>query len=66
MAYACANCQIEHANPRALVQHMLERHNSPFIEGDEKLTRISKEEVEKLEPTRKAKMKELLGEFGVI
>lgn len=34
MAYKCGNCGIEFANKAELVEHMIEVHNSPFIEGD--------------------------------
>jgi len=34
MGYNCGNCRIEFSNKRELVEHMLDAHNSPFIEGD--------------------------------
>lgn len=34
MAYACSNCNIDHPNKRELVEHMHEKHNCTFLEGD--------------------------------
>ncbi len=34
MAYKCGNCNIEFANKREFIEHMIDVHNSPFIEGD--------------------------------
>jgi len=41
MAYDCANCGISNESPKALVQHMLDKHDSPFLEGDERLIALS-------------------------
>jgi len=41
MAYDCANCGTSNESPRALVQHMLDKHDSPFLEGDERLIALS-------------------------
>jgi hypothetical protein len=30
----CANCNITFSTKRELIEHMLDVHNSPFIEGD--------------------------------
>jgi len=34
MGYKCGNCNVEFQNKREFVEHMLDVHNSPFIEGD--------------------------------
>jgi len=34
MGYKCGNCNIEFSNKREFVEHNLDVHNSPFIEGD--------------------------------
>ena len=34
MGYKCGNCNIEFANKREFIEHNLDVHNSPFIEGD--------------------------------
>lgn len=34
MAYNCGNCAIEFKTKRELVEHMIEKHDSPFYEGD--------------------------------
>lgn len=34
MGYKCGNCNIEFSNKREFVEHNLDAHNSPFIEGD--------------------------------
>lgn len=41
MAYTCANCGSDNDSPRALAAHMLEKHDSPFLEGDERLIGLS-------------------------
>jgi len=43
MAYSCANCNIDHQTKKALVNHMIDVHNSPFLEGDEKHVKLSKD-----------------------
>lgn len=41
MAYACSNCVVEFDNPKSLVDHMVEKHDSPFLDGSPKLVDLS-------------------------
>jgi len=34
MGYKCGNCNVEFSNKREFIEHNLDVHNSPFIEGD--------------------------------
>jgi len=34
MGYKCGNCNIEFSSKREFIEHNLDVHNSPFIEGD--------------------------------
>lgn len=34
MAYECSSCAISHGTKKELVQHMLEKHNCVFTEGE--------------------------------
>lgn len=34
MGYKCGNCNIEFSNKREFVEHNIDVHQSPFIEGD--------------------------------
>ena len=34
MGYKCGNCNIEFPNKRAMIEHMIIVHNSPFVEGE--------------------------------
>lgn len=36
MAYKCGNCNVEFLTRKALNKHMVEVHNSIFLEGDER------------------------------
>lgn len=41
MAFDCASCSISNASRKALVEHMIEKHDSPFLDGDERLIALS-------------------------
>ncbi len=34
MGYKCGNCNIDFSCKRDMIEHMIDSHNSPFIEGD--------------------------------
>jgi len=34
MGYKCGNCNLDFSNKREFIEHNLDVHNSPFIEGD--------------------------------
>lgn len=34
MAYECSNCNISHSTKNELLDHMHEKHNCTFLEGD--------------------------------
>lgn len=42
MAYSCGNCGLDHQTKKQLVQHMVDVHNSPFLEGDDGHIKMSK------------------------
>jgi len=65
MAYTCANCGTDNESPRALAQHMLEKHDSPFLEGDERLIALSAAEVNKEKDLgKKARLTEKFAAHG--
>ena len=65
MAYTCSNCGTDNDSPRALVQHMLEKHDSPFLEGDERLIALSAAEVTKEKDLgKKARLTEKFAAHG--
>ena len=63
MVYKCGSCNEEFDNLKAQVEHMVEKHNSPFTEGDEKLIRMSINHAVK---TKNTKVLGKLQELGVI
>lgn len=63
MGYKCANCGIDFPAKRQLVEHMIDVHNSPFVEGDEKMISMSKAHIGK-DNAKKAKFSELYESNG--
>lgn len=65
MAYNCANCGRDQASPRALAEHMTNEHDSPFLEGDERLIALSADAVKKMpDKNRAAKLSEKFADHG--
>ena len=48
MGYKCGNCNIDFSNKREWIEHNIDVHNSPFVEGDfsEDSDKILKERVD--------------------
>lgn len=53
MAYKCSNDGAEFQSKKELVAHMIDKYNSPFIEGDEALVELSKQHIEGLADAQK-------------
>lgn len=34
MGYKCGNCNLDFSNKREFIEHNIDVHNSPFVEGD--------------------------------
>lgn len=65
MAYGCSSCGIENTSPKELVRHMVEKHDSPFLEGDERLIALSAQVVRELNDKNKsAKLAEKFADHG--
>lgn len=47
MGYKCGNCGIDFPNKKQIVEHMIDVHNSPFVEGDESMINMSKKHINK-------------------
>jgi hypothetical protein len=41
MGYKCAQCGVDFGNKKQIVEHMIDVHGSPFIEGDEGMVKYS-------------------------
>lgn len=42
MGYKCASCGVDFPNKKLIVEHMINVHNSPFVEGDSTMVELSK------------------------
>lgn len=42
MGYKCGNCGIDFPTKKEQVEHMVNVHNSPFLEGEEREKKMSK------------------------
>jgi len=59
--YACGNCSIGFKTRRERTQHMIDAHNSPFVEGDDRDINESKDHATK---KGNVKAKEALRDAG--
>jgi transcription elongation factor Elf1 len=48
MSFKCGNCGQEFLTRKELVHHMIDVHNSPFIEGEERDIILSKAKLDKI------------------
>lgn len=63
MGFKCGNCGIDFPTKKELVEHMIDVHNSPFYDGDEKLISMSKAHLDKSNKSNKAQLTELFERF---
>lgn len=42
MGYVCGQCNIDFPTKKKIVEHMVDVHRSPFLEGDDEMKRHSK------------------------
>ena len=47
MGYKCLNCNVDFPSKKEQVEHMIDVHSSPFLEGDDGAVIYSKEFVNK-------------------
>lgn len=64
MGFKCTNDGTEFPTKQQLVNHMINVHNSPFLEGDEVLVQLSIETVKTKEPEKQAEFTKLFKEMG--
>ena len=55
MGYKCANCGIDFPDRRKIVEHMIDSHDSPYVEGDERMIAYSEEYAKKQNNTEALK-----------
>lgn len=63
MGFKCGNCGIDFPTKKELVEHMIEVHNSPFYDGDEKMIQMSKDHLVKSDKSNKAVLLENFERF---
>jgi len=56
MGYACANCGVDFPTRREIIEHMAEKHNCTYLEGDFK--DLSEKLLSKKTDDKSAKLKE--------
>lgn len=63
MGFKCGNCGIDFPTKIELVEHMIDAHNSPFYDGDEKMITMSKNHLKKSTKSNKIQLEENFERF---
>lgn len=63
MGFKCGNCNIEFSTRKEWLDHLVDVHNSPIIEGEERDINYCKRKLEEMKNKGNAKASDLLKHY---